>query len=360
MLQRYEQDYLLAREYLTNPDRDLGDIEDAKIALGDSEITEIDGDTIRGAEGEVLDMSGDQMQISLEGEDGLTLDVATIDRPDTRESQLDIIQKEAEIAAKEAEIIHLEKQAETYRDISADLGTEDPKQFDSEDAQAHLVRQLLRSFPDLRALTPLAEATDSGAQFLAALTGFFDGEAEKADQLVTVRHAEIAQLRQDIGKLQAQLDSRRRLAAEKIRDQKERVRATQTFYERLGVSRLIAQLESVLARISPMSPLVLPDGTSVSEMNLSTLKISSSRTPGEGGPADFRAQEVFAEVMNLALGGNANEPIRFGEGGMLSFAQNGQIVDRSDFDNLLLRETGDLTFQIKAIARLFGAREEQH
>ena len=225
--------------------------------------------------------------------------------------------------------------------------------------QARLVRQLLRSFPELHALSPLAEATDTGAQFLRTLTGFFEGEAEQADQLVTVRRAEIATFRQDIGKLQAQMDAKRRLAAEKIRDQKERVRATQAFYERLGVSHLIARLETVLARISPRSPLVLQDGTSVSEVNLSTLRISSSRTPGEGGPDDFRTQEVFVEIMNMALGGSADEPMSFGKRGMLSYRQNGAIIDRAAFDTQLARETGDLTFQTKAIARLFGARKEQ-
>jgi len=33
LLQRYETDYLLAQDYLANPDRDLRDIENAKMAL---------------------------------------------------------------------------------------------------------------------------------------------------------------------------------------------------------------------------------------------------------------------------------------------------------------------------------------
>lgn len=49
----------MPQELLTNPDRDLGDIRDAELALGDSAITEIDGDIIRGEDGEKLDMSGD-------------------------------------------------------------------------------------------------------------------------------------------------------------------------------------------------------------------------------------------------------------------------------------------------------------
>ena len=94
LLQSYERDYQLSRELLTNPDRDLGDIRDAEMALRDSAITEIDGDIIRGADGEKLDMSGDQMQLSFEGAGGLELEVATIDRPDTREGEISITEKQ--------------------------------------------------------------------------------------------------------------------------------------------------------------------------------------------------------------------------------------------------------------------------
>lgn len=301
LLQSYERDYQLSRELLTNPERDLGDIRDAEKALGDSAITEIDGDIIRGEDGEKLDMSRDKMQLSFEGAGGLELEVATIDRPDTREGEITITEKQQQIAAKKTEISNLQNQADSFRELAGSLSSENPDQFDSEDAQARLVRQLLRRFPDLAQLAPLAEATDTGAEFLRAISGFFEAEAENADRLVTVRRAEIAELRQDIGKLQAQIDAKRRLAAEKIRDQKERVRATQALYERLGVSETIAKLKPLLARISPMSPLVLTDGTVVSGINLSTLKITSDRTPGEGGADDFRAQAVLAEIINMAL-----------------------------------------------------------
>ena len=301
LLQSYERDYQLSRELLTNPDRDLGDIRDAEMALGDSAITEIDGDIIRGEDGEKLDMSGDQVQLSFEGAGGLELEVATIDRPDTREGEISITEKQQQITAKEAEILNLQNKADSFREMAGNLSSENPDQFDSEDAQARLVRQLLRRFPDMAQLAPLAEATDTGAEFLATITEFFETEAESADRLVTVRRSEIAELRQDIGKLQAQVDAKRRLAAEKIRDQKERVRATQALYERLGVSETIAKLKPLLSRISPMSPLVLTDGTVVSGVNLSTLKITSDRTPGEGGADDFRAQAVLAEIINMAL-----------------------------------------------------------
>ena len=211
------------------------------------------------------------------------------------------LSKQQQIAAKETEISNLQNKADSFRDLSGSLSTENPDQFDSEDAQARLVRQLLRRFPDMTQLAPLAEATDTGTEFLRAITGFFEAEAENADRLITVRRAEIVELRQDIGKLQAQIDAKRRLAAEKIRDQKERVRATQALYERLGVSETIAKLKPLLARISPMSPLMLTDGTVVSGINPSTLKTTSDRTPGEGGADDFRAQAVLGEIINMAL-----------------------------------------------------------
>jgi hypothetical protein len=107
-----------------------------------------------------------------------------------------------------------------------------------------------------------------------------------------------------------------------------------------------------------MSPLVLGDGTVVSGINLSTLKITSDRTPGEGGADDYRVQGLLAEIINTALGGNQHEPINFTEGGRLTYKQNGKIVDRYDFDAFVSEEIGDLTFQSKAITRLFGDRGE--
>lgn len=174
-----------------------------------------------------------------------------------------------------------------------------------------MVRQLLRRFPDLTQLAPLAEAADTGAEFLAVLVQFFEGEAEDTERLITVRKAEIAVLKHAIGILQAQIDAKRRLAAEKIRDEKERVLETRAFYDRLGVSEILARMGDIFARISPTSPLVLQDGTVVSSINLATLKITSDRTPGEGGADDFRAQCVFAEVMNTVLCGDQHEPISF-------------------------------------------------
>ena len=65
LLQSYERDYQLSRDLLQNPDRHLGAIQDA----------EMDGDIVRGEDGEKLDMSGDQMLLSLEGAGGLELNV---------------------------------------------------------------------------------------------------------------------------------------------------------------------------------------------------------------------------------------------------------------------------------------------
>lgn len=221
-----------------------------------------------------------------------------------------------------------------------------------------MVRQLLRRFPDLTQLAPLAEATDTGAEFLAVLVQFFEGEAENADRLITVRRAEIAVLNQEIGILQVQIDAKRRLAAEKIRDQKERVSLTRAFYERLGVSETLARMGDIFARISPTSPLVLPDGTVVSSINLATLKITSDRTPGDGGADDFRVQCVFAEVMNTALCGDQHEPISFTSGGRLAYQRNGKFVDRYDFDAFVSDEIGDIAFQSRAINRLFASKAQ--
>jgi predicted aspartyl protease len=249
--------------------------------------------------------------------------------------------------------VGLETSAEAYRDLARGFSLENPDSFNSGDPQSGLVRQLLRRFPDLTQLAPLAEATDTGAEFLAVLAQFFEGEAENADRLITVRRAEIAVLNQEIGILQVQIDAKRRLAAEKIRDQKERVLVTRAFYERLGVSETLARMGDVFARISPTNPLVLQDGTVVSSINLATLKITSDRTPGDGGADDFRAQCVFAGVMNTALCGDQHEPISFTTGGRLAYQRQGKIVDRYDFDAFVSQETDELAFESKAIKRLW-------
>lgn len=119
------------------------------------------------------------------------------------------------------------------------------------------------------------------------------------------------------------------------------------------MSEALGGLQDVLARISLSNPLNLSDGTVVSGINLATLRIVSARTPGEGGPADMRCQQLFAEIFNLVLTGEQHEPIVFTEGGRLMYQKNGQVIDRARFAAQIAEQTGDLTFRSKAIARLF-------
>ncbi len=106
----------------------------------------------------------------------------------------------------------------------------------------------------------------------------------------------------------------------------------------------------MFARISPSNPLNLSDGTVVSGINLATLRIASTRTPGEGRPSDMRCQKLFAEIFNLALTGGQQEPIVFTEGGRMIYQKNGQVIDRARFTAQVAAETGDMTFRSKTIS----------
>ena len=116
-------------------------------------------------------------------------------------------------------------------------------------------------------------------------------------------------------------------------------------------------LQDVFARISPSNPLNLSDGTTVSGINLATLRISSTRTPGEVGPSDMRCQKLFVEIFNTALTGGQHEPIVFTEGGRMIYHNNDSVIDRARFAAQLAEQTGDLAFRSKAITRLFNHPE---
>lgn len=89
------------------------------------------------------------------------------------------------------------------------------------------------------------------------------------------------------------------------------------------------------------------------------LSFTCARTPGAGGPFDARSQQLFTEVLNIALTGEQNEPIAFTENGRLMYQKNGQMIDRTRFAAQVAEQAGDLTFRSKAIARLFGENGQE-
>jgi hypothetical protein len=112
ILERHQVDYQLAQDFLTQPDRRLTDMQDARAALGGSAIADIDGNVIRGVDGEKLDLSSSTMRLSLEGAGGLELDIGTIERPDTRRTSLEIGRKQLSIQLKEADIAKISAKSE--------------------------------------------------------------------------------------------------------------------------------------------------------------------------------------------------------------------------------------------------------
>lgn len=312
---------------------------------------------IRGVDGEKLNLSQNAMHLSLEGAGGLELDIGTIERPDTRRTSLEISRKQLSIQSKEADIAKLSAKSEQIAALIDQLKLETSDSFASDEGRARLIRGLVMQFPDMVGLAGEVEAFDTGAGFIKGLIEYLSKTQNTAERHVSISRAEITTLRRDIGRLQAQLDTKRGLVAEKLRTRKERVLATRAFYDRLGVSAALGGLQDVFARITPSSPLNLPDGTVVSGINLATLNITSTRTPGQGGPSDMRCQKLFAEVFNLALTGGQHEPIVFSGGGRLMYQQDGGMIDRARFAAQVAEQTGDLTFRSKAIGRLFHCPE---
>ena len=88
-------------------------------------------------------------------------------------------------------------------------------------------------FPDMVRLAAEMERFDTGPEFIKGLIGYLSKAQNHAESYVTISRAEITTLRRDIGRLQAQMDTKRGLAAEKLRTRKERVLATRAFYDRL-------------------------------------------------------------------------------------------------------------------------------
>jgi hypothetical protein len=88
-------------------------------------------------------------------------------------------------------------------------------------------------FPDMVGLAAEMERFDTGPEFIKGLIEYFSKAQNLAESDVSISRAEVTTLRRDICRLQAQIDTKRGLAVEKLRTRKERVLATRAFYDRL-------------------------------------------------------------------------------------------------------------------------------
>lgn len=233
ILERHQVDYQLAQDFLAQPDRRLADMQDARAALGGSAIIAIDGNVIRGTDGEKLNLSSGAMGFSLEGAGGLELDIGTIERPDTRKASLEISRKQMSIQSMEIEVANFSAKSEQIAAVIDQLKLETKDSFASDEVRAQLIRGLVMQFPDMVGLAGEMETYDTGASFIKGLIAYLLNAHDIAERHVSVGRAEITMLRRDIGRLQGLIDTKRGLAAEKIRTRKERVLATRAFYDRL-------------------------------------------------------------------------------------------------------------------------------
>lgn len=183
LLVDYETDYRLAKDALVHPERGQESLRVAQVALGDSTVTEIEGDMIRGAGGECLDLSQKPPLLSLTGQGGETLEVGPITLPDTRAIETQQLSSEAKLRQIDADLDQAEARYSALLDVRQLVEAGGPKPFDDEGQRVALTARLIAEMPELKhRLIPGAEACESGADFLAFLHGFFDAELQVLDQ----------------------------------------------------------------------------------------------------------------------------------------------------------------------------------
>lgn len=355
VLAQYETQYLLAREAISNPERNLWDVEDAQIALGDSAITSIDGDIITGAGGERIDLSSEPATLSIEGADGLVLPVWPVESADTRNLEIQTSRIELQIAENEQKIYEGEQKIAHYDEMLIDFSTYNETSFSTDELRARFTQNLINQNPELRGMLVWAEETDTWAEFLRFLVSFVTEIKASVEQSTEVLRAENMRLSQEAWKLALRMESQRRIASEKMQDQKERVRSSQLFIEQTGGSRTTANLMEVFPMITEQNPVHLDSENIITGFDPATMTFIGSFTPSLGSTwaEDFRTQEVYVALMNKIYTGAAEWPIEIGSNGMPVFRLNGNLVDRMEFDSFANEQSGEMAFQSKVIDRLF-------
>ena len=173
----------------------------------------------------------------------------------------------------------------------------------------------------------------------------------QTEQSTEVLKAENMRLSREAGKLATRMESQRRIASEKIQDQKERVRASQALMERSGTPRMVAALMEVFPMISEQSPVRLASGDIITGFDPATMTFQGSFTPalGSGGASDFRTQEVYVELCNAILTDGQSSVIEIASNGVPVFRLGSELVDRMKFDSFVSEQVGDMNFQSRVI-----------
>lgn len=313
LLADYETDYRLAKDALSHPERVPSSLRVTQIALGDSAVTDIDGDIIHGAGGERLDLSRNPPLLSLTGQGGETLEVGAVILPDTRAFETQQLSAEARLRQIDADLDQAEARYSALLDMRHAVEAEGPRPYDDENQRVALTARLLAEMPELKhKLIPGAEACESGAEFLAFLSAFFEAELQLLDQQQDDLLADRDVTEKEIAAIAADIARQNEKARSELETRKGRIRETSRFYAQFGVGAAVERLKPLLAQVKPSQPVILPDGTPITGINPATLEIISPRTPRpEDGTGDFRNRLAMAEILNLALAGKQGEPLSF-------------------------------------------------
>ena len=350
----FEQYDIRLSESITDPESSTTPSDEPAIvaALWESNLDKIDWDIIHGTNGERVDISGSSLQLSLEWADGMILDVWEVEKIDTRNQEVQIFKlskekqdNERRMNSNEKAIWDLETAHSEFRDIPDEEYTNDSfrekiaKKFSSQSPKWEAM-QIFRAAES----ASWVNLKNMVLQFLIKKIVQLSNNNVELSQ----RNSEITR---DIGIFQAQIDSKRRLAAEKIYNKKEKVRRSQQFLEWLGVSRVIANASEIFAMIQPENPISLPNGDIITGVNFATMTFEWSFTPSlwDDGVNDIRTQEVLTQLMNKALTNSFSWPIELTWNGNIVYKLDGKIQDKAVFEAFVneLTWTGNMEMKIQ-------------
>ena len=329
-------------------------------ALWGSKIQSIswDGKIVKWTWWEVIDNSGVVTQLSLEWKDGMILEVWEVEKLDTRNQEVQISKlskekqdNERKMGANEKAIWGLEKAHSEFRSMPDEAYTNDT-------FRERIAKKFSSQSPKWEAMQIFRAAESSSWVELKNMVLLF--LAKKIVQLsndnveLSQRNSEITR---DIGIFQAQIDSKRRLAAEKIYNKKEKVRQSQQFLEWLGVSRVIANASEIFAMIRPDNPVPLPNGDIITGVDFSTMSFEGSFTPSlwNSGTSDMRTQEVLVQLMNKSLSAWFDWPMRLTWNGYIIYEIQGEIRDKVIFEEFVNKLSGAGNVEMLIQGNLFDS-----
>jgi len=323
-----------------------GDVEQARVALGDSDVTDVSGNTIRGSNGEVVDVSWDTAVLSLESGD-LQLEVGEVRNLDTRDQEVQITRLEqervqnteiierntVEISSKNADISRLENMSpESFDDIDMPNGEESPRDAETRKFTSKLSHEDRLSF--IR-----QSENASGETFKLLLIGWLRESVlalSTQNRNLDERNSEITE---QVGFIRADIAAKRDRESLRISMLKDKVEKSLAFINKLGVSPVIEAGKDAFDAINTWNPIYLPSWDIVTSIDFATMTFEWTFDPplvSNRGSDDLNTQKIVAQIMNLAVSWDATKPISINDGGVPQYDIPGKDwSDKSNFINYI-------------------------